>query len=297
LALTLVVVVGENDVTAAERAATRAAAEHPCRLLIVVRRDLEAATPRLDAEVLVGGRLGPGEAAVLLMSGRLGLHAESVVLPLLAPDAPVVTWWFDAPPPLLARDPLGVLADRRITDVSLAADPVAALAERAADYAPGDTDLSWTRATPWRALCASALDVADVEAVDSACVTGQENDPSQRLLAGWLGGRLGLDVGLEPGADPIVGVAFGLKGGQSLRLTRHGETSVLLQASERTDRTLPLVERGLGDLLAEELRRLDADEPYAEALEVATGERDLSDRSPTRTHVWHDPEQPGAGPA
>ena len=40
LALTLVVVVAEKDVAAAEAAATRAAAEHPCRLLIVVRRQI-----------------------------------------------------------------------------------------------------------------------------------------------------------------------------------------------------------------------------------------------------------------
>ena len=32
------------------------------------------------------------------MYGRLTLHAESVVLPLLASDAPVVTWWHGEPP-------------------------------------------------------------------------------------------------------------------------------------------------------------------------------------------------------
>jgi glucose-6-phosphate dehydrogenase assembly protein OpcA len=98
LALTLVVVVEEGRVDEAEQAATRAAAEHPCRLIIVVRRRPDAPEARLDAEVLIGGRLGPGEAAVLRMYGRLALHAESVVLPLLAPDAPVVTWWFGQPP-------------------------------------------------------------------------------------------------------------------------------------------------------------------------------------------------------
>ncbi|WP_324273261.1 glucose-6-phosphate dehydrogenase assembly protein OpcA [Blastococcus brunescens] len=47
--------------------------------------------------MLIGGRLGPGEAVVMRMYGRLGLHAESVVLPLLAADAPVVAWWHAAP--------------------------------------------------------------------------------------------------------------------------------------------------------------------------------------------------------
>ena len=43
----------------AEAAATTAAAAHPCRLLIVVRRQIGAPTTRLDAEMSVGGRLGP----------------------------------------------------------------------------------------------------------------------------------------------------------------------------------------------------------------------------------------------
>ena len=154
LALTLVVVVDEKRVSQAEQAATRAAAQHPCRVLVVVRRRPDAPEPRLDAEVLIGGRLGPGESVVMRMYGRLALHAESVVLPLLAPDAPVVTWWFGEPPTLVAHDPLGVIADRRVTDSVPAPDPVAALQRRAEDYAPGDTDLAWARTTPGAAASA-----------------------------------------------------------------------------------------------------------------------------------------------
>src|SRR3954463_1487995 len=155
VALTLVVVAEESHVTEAEEAATSAAAAHPSRILIVVRRQIEAPVPRLDAEVLIGGRLGPGEAVVMRMYGRLALHAESVVLPLLAADAPVVTWWHTAPPEHLANDALSGLADRRITDTSLAGDPAAALRTRGQDYAPGDTDLAWTRSTDWRSALAS----------------------------------------------------------------------------------------------------------------------------------------------
>ena len=67
-----------------------------------------ATRSRLDAEIVVGGRLGPCEAVVLRMQGRLALHAESVVMPLLAPDVPVVTWWHGEPPERIAYDPLGV---------------------------------------------------------------------------------------------------------------------------------------------------------------------------------------------
>ena len=101
LALTLVVVAEEDHAEEAQRAAAAAAAAHPCRLLVVVRRRVDA-DDRLDAEVQVGGRLGANEAVVMRMYGRLSLHAESVVLPLLASDAPVVTWWHGATPDKLA---------------------------------------------------------------------------------------------------------------------------------------------------------------------------------------------------
>jgi len=98
MALTLIVVVDEKRVREAEAAATIAAAAHPCRLLVVVRSDVERDRNRLDAEIVVGGRLGPCEAVVTRMYGRLALHAESVVMPLLVPDVPVVTWWHGEPP-------------------------------------------------------------------------------------------------------------------------------------------------------------------------------------------------------
>jgi hypothetical protein len=47
----------------------------------------------------------------------------------------------------------------------------------------------------------------------------------------------------------------------------------------------------LGDLLSEELRRLDPDEPYSDALEAAVGVTGLADRSPVREHVWFDPAE------
>ena len=290
LALTLVVVVEEGRVDEAEQAATRAAAEHPCRLIIVVRRRPGAPEARLDAEVLIGGRLGPGEAAVLRMYGRLALHAESVVLPLLAPDAPVVTWWFGQPPHLIAHDPLGVFADRRVTDVSLADDPLEALRQRAADYAPGDTDLAWTRATSWRALCASAFDSIDRPA-RSAVVTGAPG-PTRELVAGWLRACLEVDVECaDAGADGVSEVFIALDDEGEVRIRREDGRTALLSRTGQPDRRMPLEPRELGDLLAEELRRLDADETYARALGHATGAGDLSSRPVKRSHVWHDPTE------
>src|SRR5689334_2029501 len=130
LALTLVAVVDEKHVREAEAAATIAAAAHPCRILMVVRSDVLRDASRLDAEIVVGGRLGPCEAVVMRMYGRLALHAESVVMPLLAPDVPVVTWWHGEPPEQIAHDFLGVVADRRITDAIQGRDPVATRQQR-----------------------------------------------------------------------------------------------------------------------------------------------------------------------
>jgi glucose-6-phosphate dehydrogenase assembly protein OpcA len=287
-ALTLVVVVDHNDVEEAEEAATIAASRHPLRTLVVIRRHIDAPVPRLDAEVTIGGRLGPGESVVLRMYGRLALHAESVTLPLLAPDAPVVTWWHGDAPEKIAYDPLGVFAERRITDVLRMADPNAALQQRAEDFAPGDTDLAWTRLTPWRAALASAFDGARHKAT-AAVVRGGSNEPSARLLSGWLASRLSLDVAVSGTDDePITGVEIEFADDKTTKATIEGGNLVLRREGQQ-DSFMPFGQRGLGELLAEELRRLDHDHVYAEALSAVTGVRGLEDRSPARTHVWHDP--------
>ena len=292
LALSLVVVVDEKHVQEAETAATIAAAAHPCRLLIVVRRSLDADN-RLDAEVQVGGRLGPTEAVVMRMYGRLTLHAESVVLPLLAPDAPVVTWWHGQAPEEIATDALGVLANRRITDAALSPDPLAALHHRALDFAPGDTDLAWTRTTPWRALLASALDAVHAHPV-GAEVGAEAANPSATLLAGWLQSRLHVQATVESTTGPGVthakvatereeGVPYVVK------LDRPDGITATLSRGDESQRQLPLPRRELGDLLAEELRRMDPDFVYAEALGAFAGVEGLADRPSTRHHVWRDP--------
>lgn len=288
IALTLVVVVDQKDVEEAEEAATIAASRHPMRMLVVVRRQIDAPVPRLDAEVTIGGRLGPGESVVLRMYGRLALHAESVTLPLLAPDVPVVTWWHGEPPEKIAYDPLGVFAERRITDVCRAADPAAALLRRAQDFAPGDTDLAWTRLTPWRIALASAFD-GGRHAATSATVHGGRNDPSARLLAGWLSARLDLSADANGVDDePISGVDIGFDHGKVAHATLEGSNLVLRREGQQ-DSYMPFAERPLGELLAEEVRRLDHDHIYAEALSTVSGVAGLEDRSAVRKHIWHDP--------
>jgi glucose-6-phosphate dehydrogenase assembly protein OpcA len=306
VALTLVVVADEGRVSEAEEAATAAAEQHPCRILVVVRRQIEAPMPRLDAEVLIGGRLGPGEAVVMRMYGRLALHAESVVLPLLAADAPVVAWWHAAAPERMQTDALAVIADRRISDSSIAEDQLDALRQRAEDYAPGDTDLAWTRSTSWRATLASTLDSVagrrgDALRVEGAAVHGDPRSATAQLLAGWLSSRCGCPVEVEettriPGPSGVDAVTIQLDQQEEVRVQVDRRGGAVISQPFRPDSTVALPDRALGDLLGEELRRLDPDEPYSEALEAATGTSGLSDRSPVRDYVWLDPaERDGNG--
>jgi glucose-6-phosphate dehydrogenase assembly protein OpcA len=241
------------------------------------------------------------------MYGRLGLHAESVVLPLLAADAPVVTWWHERPPTRIATDALGVIASRRITDSSMAEDPIAALRVRAEDYTPGDTDLAWTRSTPWRATLASTLDSVAGRRGDAVRVLGGqvEGDPGNataQLVAGWLSSRCGTTIRVTagsraPGSSGISGVVLQLDQDEELRLLDDRKGNAVITQPYRPDAIVALPERSLGDLIGEELRRLDSDEPYSEALEAATGVTGLAGRPATREHVWFDPMRPAQRPA
>src|SRR5690349_16779384 len=277
LALTLLVVHDEKDTAEVEAAVSIASARHPMRVLSVIRHNFEAPVPRLDAEVLIGGRYGPGEAVVLRMYGRLSLHAESVTLPLLAPDAPVVTWWYSSTPEKIAYDPLGVFADRRITNVIRDPDPSAALKQRAADYAPGDTDLTWTVITPWRAALASAFDTVQ-DKPSSVVVHGNPTDPSAQLLAGWLSSCLDLYVPVEKDEGRyITKVRVDFEDGHFVEM-RNESYKLVMSRPNQMDSIAPFPSRATGDLLAEELRRLDVDESYAEVLGAVSGEADLNNR-------------------
>ena len=155
--LTLVIVTDDSEqVEESIEAANEASREHPCRVVVVAKGAKRAGT-RLDAQIRVGGDAGASEVLVLRIYGPLVDHGESVVVPLLLPDCPVVSWWPGAAPAVPVEDPLGALAGRRITDAAAARQPIKALDARRVSYADGDTDLAWTRLTPWRALLAAAL--------------------------------------------------------------------------------------------------------------------------------------------
>jgi glucose-6-phosphate dehydrogenase assembly protein OpcA len=267
MVLTLVVATDERNAYDAVRAASDAAMEHPCRILAVVPRAPKE-KPRLDAEIGVGTRSNPGETVVLRLYGSLGDHADSVVLPLLLPDAPVVVWWPGAAPDVPGDSPLGGLADRRVTDAAASSRPAVALKARLTCLTPGDTDLAWTRLTPWRALLAAALD-EPFDPITGGVVAGARGNPSAVLLAAWLSSALDVDVLVKASRGPgITEVRLASERGDIVISRPDGHRAVLARPGQ-PDRGVALPRRVTSDLLAEELRRLDADEVYAETLAKA----------------------------
>ncbi|MDX3844148.1 glucose-6-phosphate dehydrogenase assembly protein OpcA [Streptomyces europaeiscabiei] len=269
MVLTLVIVTDEENAYDALKSANDASREHPSRTIVVIKRVSRSARDRtksrLDAEVRVGADAGTGDTVVLRLYGEVADHAQSVVLPLLLPDAPVVVWWPVNAPLDPARDPLGALGQRRVTDSYAAEKPIDELRTRADNYEPGDTDLAWTRITPWRSMLAAALDQVDCEVI-SAEVQGEQYNPSVELLAMWLADRLHVHVRRGVSAGPGLNEVRLLTSTGPVRLYRPNGGLALLTLEDQPDRAVALKRRETSELLAEELRRLDPDDTYASAL-------------------------------
>lgn len=261
--LTLVVcTLDSSEAEEAIDAANDASREHPCRVVVLARGDRSAPT-RLDAQIRVGGDAGAAEVIVLRLQGQLVNHENSVVIPFLLPDTPVVAWWPRGAPEFPSRDSVGRLATRRITDATFAPDPQATIKKRRGSYAPGDSDLAWSRITYWRALLAAAMDEPPFEPVQSVSVSGLRDEPALDMLAGWLARRLGCPVYRQTGELRVElhrrSVSIAIARPQT------GVTATLTRTGDPVQR-IALARRETRDCLAEELRRLDADEIYAEAL-------------------------------
>ncbi|MBJ7321862.1 glucose-6-phosphate dehydrogenase assembly protein OpcA [Rhodococcoides fascians] len=261
----LTLIVASRDASKAERAidaANEASREHPCRVIVLIHGD-RSAESSLDAQIRVGGDAGASEVVVLRLNGELADHEHSVVIPFLLPDTPIVAWWPDEAPMVPAKDPLGRLAIRRITDATNSSDTTAAIKGRLSSYTEGDTDLSWSRITYWRGLLATALDQAPFEAVTSATVSGLAEEPALDILAGWLAAKLDVPVYRRAGELKVELT----RENSSISLTRPqtGKTATLRRTGQ-PDAQVALARRNTRECLAEELRRLDTDEIYELAL-------------------------------
>ncbi len=265
--LTLVIVTDEDSSEDPIAAANGASFEHPCRVIVVAKGSRRGAA-RLDAQIRVGGDAGASEVIILRLWGPLADHGAAVVIPLLLADAPVVAWWPGESPESPADDPIGALAQRRITDSAAVKRPIAALATRRGFYRPGDTDLAWTRLTNWRGLLAAALDQPPHEKISEATVAGASDSASADLLAGWLALQLRCPVKrikVDRAGSGLRAVTLTRRSGD-ISLVRPEGVTATLTVSNQAPRELTLPRRILRDCIAEELRRLDADDVYADVL-------------------------------
>jgi glucose-6-phosphate dehydrogenase assembly protein OpcA len=264
--LTLVIVVDEAEADEAIEAANDASRQHPSRIIALVQGSKRGAS-RLDAQIRVGGDAGASEVIVLRLHGALAGHGDSVLVPMLLPDSPVVAWWPKTAPHDVYASPIGQMAQRRITDAAEARRPRTELKRRADTYRPGDTDLAWTRITLWRGLLAAALDQPPYEPVVSATVTGAGDSPSTDLLAGWLAQALNCPVtrARTPAGTGMVSVRLERRTDSIAFRRPDGAVATLTQTGQPV-RRISLNRRPLADCLAEELHRLDPDQTYADTL-------------------------------
>jgi len=279
MVLTLIIVCDESEFSSALEASIVAGREHPSRILLVVTalgRDAG-----LDAEVRIGEGT-PGEVVVIRMRGAVAAHPASVIRPLLLPDSPVVIWWPGKVPSNRTSDELARLAMRRMTDAAASPRPLTALRARARDYIPGDTDLSWTRLTPWRALLAAALDQYPAK-ISSVSVESERNNPSADLLAAWLRSKLKVGVTRRVSDGPgLTAVRMGTAAGD-IAITRPDGLLASYAVPGQPERLVALKRRNFTELLSEELRRMDPDVIYERTVKsLLDGDRSTGTRSRPR---------------
>ena len=284
--LTLVISTDEKGLEDALCAAHGASRDHPSRIIAVVKPPEEdtvgRVTPRsrdghvpaqagghLDAEIRVGHDAGAGETLVLRPWDEAALHTDTLVVPFLLPDAPVVVWWPTTVPEIPSQDPLGRLGSTRITNTPAQDFPARALRELAPVSVRGDIDLAWTRITLWRAMVASTLDpLLRAGNLRELVVAGEPRNSSLSLMIAWL--RLRLDI-------PVTRVdEEDFKGISSITArTDDGEIIIARHDLERVTITRPgspepqgvtMARREPISTLNEELRRLTPDLVYQEVL-------------------------------
>lgn len=278
--LTLVISATDPVDEAAVEAANHASSEHPMRVIVLLALP-EDPESRLDAEIRVGADAGASDVIILRAYGEVCSGLESLVNGLLLPDAPVVVWWPGEAPELPGTDPLGRIAQRRITDsAAVAAD---AFTDRVLAYTPGDTDLAWTRLTRWREYLAAVLDQPGFGPVTSVEVVGGSDSPSTRILAAWL--KLALQVPtefqIELDDSPLGGVRSVMlhSANGAARLERVAPDRAVLSQPGQPDHDIVLPRRTLRECLAEELRILDEDVTYGRV--VGQLESDTRTEQPT----------------
>lgn len=274
MVFTLIVVAENRTFQAALSACETAGREHPSRIILVTTGKSNAS--RLDAEIHMGEEV-PGEIIILKFFGELAHHRRSVLLTLLLPDSPVVAWWPGQAPQHLAEDAIGGLATRRITDAMGTSKPLVTLEQRARSLSPGDTDLTWTRRTLWRALLAAAVDQYPARII-GASVSGARGNAAAMLLQAWLESRLNVEVArlVSRKGFGITGVTLATTRGD-ISIVREDGTMAVFSAPGLPRRMVALRRRDVNALITEELRRMDHDVVFHATMARLTGYEHILD--------------------
>jgi glucose-6-phosphate dehydrogenase assembly protein OpcA len=170
-----------------------------------------------------------------------------------------------------------------MTDAAASPRPLTALRSRAREYTPGDTDLSWTRLTPWRALLAAALDQYPAK-IKSVSIESERNNPSADLLAAWLRFRLKVGVSRKTSDGPgLTAVRMSTAAGD-IAITRPDGLLASYTVPGQPERLVALKRRSFTELISEELRRMDPDVIYERTVKsLLDGDRSTPNKSRAKT--------------
>ena len=267
--LTLLICVPDMiDVDKAIEVSDAVSREHPCRVIVIVEPESSEGAALLNAQIRVGDAAGLSDIIILEPRGEAASNIDSLVMPLLQSDTPVVTYWPVTPPENPGAHPLGRLAIKRITDSRATECPMETLSALSRVYTPGDIDLAWAGVTLWRALLAAVAEDFD-RLPTSIRVAGNATHPSPFLVAAWLHHQLGVPVDriVDREAHTITDITFFFDDDTTVSLSRSATSSVArLSRPGLEDRSVNLARRSVQDSLMEDLRRLDPDVYYGELL-------------------------------
>ena len=267
--LTLLICVPDMiDVDKAIEVSDAVSREHPCRVIVIVEPESTEGTALLNAQIRVGDAAGLSDIIILEPRGEAASNIDSLVMPLLQSDTPVVTYWPVTPPENPGAHPLGRLAVKRITDSRATECPMETLSALSTVYTPGDTDLAWAGVTLWRALLAAVAEDFD-RLPTSIRVAGNATHPSPFLVAAWLHHQLGVPVDriVDREALTITDITFFFDDDTTVSLSRSASSAVArLSRPGLEDRSVNLARRSVQDSLMEDLRRMDPDVYYGELL-------------------------------
>lgn len=304
--LTLLIATDDSELEHALEIANAASREHPCRVIAIVpdtehhddgdaiaadhagaeaSDDSAGAKPmektdnpaidltdgpaesNLNAQVRFGADAGAGEIIILRPRNGLINHPDTLVIPLLVPDVPVVAWWPTNPPSNPSKDLMGAMARSRLTDAMRSNNPEATIERLRRNWTAEDVDLSWTRLTVWRGLLASMLDQPPHLPITAVKVSGPKEFLPMDLLCAWLRLKLGVNVDVEyvDDAEAVTGVYLTRSDGV-VSLERPYEDQALISMPGQTPQAISVPVRTIEDCLTEELRRIDPDEVYAEVI-------------------------------